>query len=311
MIGVVFVQEDMDWNHARALLPKRLDKHLRDSSNLSISLAREALKSGRVRIVASETPDDSRICPERIVFSEDKIFLDQRLVVPRIIHETQVLNKPLGMTTTMRDPNGRCDISKVLPDLTPGVYPAGRLDRETSGALLLTSDGDLAHCLLRPNSGVEKHYWLWVDSPLELVEATLPRFVSGIELAAKAGSAKPVMARAKSACLSAYKDEHCILRVVLTSGLNRQIRRMCSISKLRLIALHRETFAGVSSPPEASRSRVLLNSEVAELWAQAGGMEFAYRRRFQSLVIEAGRAHSKGEPLLRLERWLATALHSP
>jgi 23S rRNA pseudouridine2605 synthase len=73
------------------------------------------------------------------------------------------LHKPPGVVTTMRDPQGRPDIGRYLPEDGPRVFPVGRLDRDSEGLLLLTNDGDLANALTHPRFGVEKEYLAEVE----------------------------------------------------------------------------------------------------------------------------------------------------
>ncbi len=72
-------------------------------------------------------------------------------------------HKPAGVVTTMRDPQGRPDISAFVPEEGPRIFPVGRLDRDTEGLLLLTNDGDLANALTHPRFGVEKEYLAEVE----------------------------------------------------------------------------------------------------------------------------------------------------
>ena len=73
------------------------------------------------------------------------------------------LHKPLGVVTTMRDPQGRPDIRAYLPEEGPRIFPVGRLDRDSEGLLLLTNDGDLANALTHPRFEVEKEYLAEVE----------------------------------------------------------------------------------------------------------------------------------------------------
>lgn len=127
-----------------------------------------------------------------------------------------VLNKPRGVVTTLRDPQGRRTIMEFVP-AGPRVFPVGRLDRDSEGLLLLTNDGELANRLTHPRFGVEKEYLADVEgSPTDRV---LARLVRGVEL--DDGPARAVSARQVGASRG-----RAALRIVMTEGRKREVRRM-------------------------------------------------------------------------------------
>jgi 23S rRNA pseudouridine2605 synthase len=127
------------------------------------------------------------------------------------------LHKPFGVVTTMRDPQGRKDIRGFLPEDGPRVFPVGRLDRDSEGLLLLTNDGELANALTHPRFGVEKEYLAEVEgSPTSRHVAQLRR---GVEL-------EDGPARVKEARVAARARDRGALRVVMTEGRKREVRRL-------------------------------------------------------------------------------------
>lgn len=126
------------------------------------------------------------------------------------------LNKPSGVITTARDPGKRPDISTLLPP-GPRLFPVGRLDRETEGLLLLTNDGELANRLMHPRYGVEKEYLAEVDGSIG--ERSMGRLVRGVEL-------EDGVARARSARRVAGAKGRAAIRIVMTEGRKREVRRM-------------------------------------------------------------------------------------
>jgi 23S rRNA pseudouridine2605 synthase len=128
------------------------------------------------------------------------------------------VNKPAGVVTTVRDPQGRPSVADLAP-AGPRVFPVGRLDRESEGLLLLTNDGDLANRLTHPRYGVEKEYLAEVEGTPG--SRTLARLVEGVPLEdgrARAVSARQVAgARGRSA-----------VRIVMVEGRKREVRRMLS-----------------------------------------------------------------------------------
>ena len=95
--------------------------------------------------------------PPRIVFEDDLVSLNGQVVRPRTTHHHYILNKPKGVTTTTKDPRGKRDLSEYLRNLPAGVYPVGRLDRETTGLLLLQR----GTTRMRPNASASSARAAW------------------------------------------------------------------------------------------------------------------------------------------------------
>jgi len=132
-------------------------------------------------------------------------------VAPGLVH--YLLNKPVGVVTTLSDPHGRPTVADLVPR-HPRVFPVGRLDLETEGLLILTNDGELSHILAHPSHGVAKEYLVEVDgipSP-----GALRRLRTGVDLDGR--TTAPAMVGAVSPS---------VLRIVIHEGRNRQVRRMC------------------------------------------------------------------------------------
>ena len=173
------------------------------------------------------------------------------------------LHKPAGVITTMDDPQGRTDITGFLPAEGPRVFPVGRLDRDTEGLLLLTNDGELANRLMHPRFGVEKEYLAEVEGvPTDRHAARLRQ---GIEL-------EDGPARAASARVVAASGKRGALRIVMTEGRKREVRRLLSAIGLpvtRLVRLRVGPIKLGHLPPGAIRD--LTAAEVRAL-AEAVGM---------------------------------------
>jgi 23S rRNA pseudouridine2605 synthase len=139
-------------------------------------------------------------------------------------------HKPVGVVTTMRDPQGRPDIRAFVPEEGPRIFPVGRLDRDSEGLLLLTNDGDLANALTHPRFGVEKEYLAEVEG------APTPKHVGqlrrGVEL-------EDGHARAKSARVAGGSGDRGAVRLVMTEGRKREVRRLLSAIGLPVTRLVR------------------------------------------------------------------------
>lgn len=279
-------------------LPRRLDKYLRESTPLSAVQARQALEAGRVRVVDAAARDGST-APGRIIYEGDGVELDGRRVEPRQVHHYAVLNKPQGVTSTTRDPGGERDLSEYLRQMPEGMFPVGRLDRETTGLLLFTTEGDLATAVLQPEHATEKVYWLRLDAVVGDDDPRLAALVDGVPLPGGLAQASFVRVHTRSA-------SHTELLLGLRTGMNRQIRRMCYAVGLRLLHLHRRSVGSVSDAELAVGAwRGLTSVEVDALWDAAGGRELVTQRRIAALRREAERARAAGTPNSRLEEWLA------
>jgi 23S rRNA pseudouridine2605 synthase len=169
------------------------------------------------------------------------------------------LNKPVGVITTLHDPEGRRTIAEFLPP-GPRLYPVGRLDADTSGLLILTNDGELAHKLMHPRYGVEKVYRVRVAAAPDARQ--VERLERGVEFEPGVRSAP---ARVK------VLDETpggSLVSIALHEGRYRQVRRMFEAVGLQVMGLHRSAY-GPLRLKELARGlwRELSDSEVAQLRA--------------------------------------------
>ena len=167
------------------------------------------IETGRVTVNGEVAALGQRVDVER-----DKVAVDDILVSTRAGLVYYLLNKPNGVVTTARDPEGRPTVIDLLP-LEPRVFPVGRLDADTEGLLVLTNDGDLTHHLTHPSFGVEKEYLAQVEgrpSP-----AALRRLREGVELD------DGITAPARAALVPPQT-----IKLTIHEGRNRQVRRMCA-----------------------------------------------------------------------------------
>ncbi|MCW2974285.1 MAG: pseudouridine synthase, partial [Thermoleophilia bacterium] len=172
-----------------------------------------------------------------------------------------MVNKPNGVITTMDDPQGRPTVSKLAPQGVR-VYPVGRLDQETSGLLLLTNDGELAHRLMHPSFGVQKTYRVMVVGKVK--PFTLRKLAEGVEL--EDGMTAPAQARIIDAV-----DTHSVIELQIHEGKNRQVRRMCEAVGHPVRELVRIGYGPLTLGNLAvGTSRPLLDTEIRRLRKAAG-----------------------------------------
>jgi 23S rRNA pseudouridine2605 synthase len=132
----------------------RLQKFLAQAGIASRRKAEEFISQGRVKV-------DGKVITTmgaQIVPGKQKVFFDNREVLGKEQHIYILLNKPKGYVTTLSDPQGRPIVTSLLQGIEERVFPVGRLDLDTEGALLLTNDGELAQSILHPSNEVFKTY---------------------------------------------------------------------------------------------------------------------------------------------------------
>jgi 23S rRNA pseudouridine2605 synthase len=279
-------------------LPRRLRKRVAESLGLSLQLVDEHWHAERLRVITRETAEPQLLPLEALVFDDDRLLLDGALIEGLPTRSYAILNKPKHVTSTVHDPDGKTDLSAYLREMPSGCFPVGRLDRETSGLLLFTNDGDLANAVLRPDHETTKTYWLWLDDVLEPDDPRLAQLLEGIEHNGQLLSAK----HARIVARTEYATE---LELTLTQGKKRQIRHMCRALDLHLEHLHRSHIGQLSDAGLAVGSwRLLSADEIEALWSAVGGKARLRQRKIAALFRLARDARDAGAPLLRLEAWL-------
>lgn len=228
----------------------RLNAFLARAGVASRRRADELILAGRVRV--NGEPGELNT----VVGRHDLVEVDGERVERQPLAYV-LLHKPAGVVTTASDPQGRRTVVELVP-AEPRVVPVGRLDVGTTGALLLTNDGDLAHRLAHPRYGVPKVYVAEVEG--EPSEAVLTRLREGVEL--EDGITAPAAVR----LLTPTR-----LEITLHEGRNRQVRRMCEAVGHPVRRLRRTRYAGLELTGLApGDSRSLTRAEVAALRSRVG-----------------------------------------
>jgi 23S rRNA pseudouridine2605 synthase len=227
----------------------RLNAYLSRAGVASRRKADELIKAGRVRVNGEPGQLNT------FVAANDVVEVDGERVAKQTLAYV-LLHKPPGVVTTAHDPQGRPTVVDLVEHESK-VVPVGRLDADTTGALLLTNDGPLAHRLAHPRYGVEKVYE--VETWREPDDEALRRLAEGVEL--EDGPTAPARVRR----LGPARFE-----LVLHEGRNRQVRRMCEAVGHRVRRLHRSVYAGLGVDGLApGSSRELTRDEVASLRSQS------------------------------------------
>lgn len=211
----------------------RLDKLIATQSGLSRKQARIAIWKGRVRVGGQVMQQ-----PDFPVDTASEILLDETpLTYKKYVYF--MLNKPAGIVSATRDAR-----VKTVLDLLPAYCkklqcsPVGRLDKDTTGLLLLTNDGAFLHRVISPNCHIEKSYIVTLDGVVP--ESLIPAFAAGVRLADGT--------LCRPAVLERLEDFRA--RVIITEGKYHQIKRMFGTAGLGVTALHRERIGGLSLNPD-------------------------------------------------------------
>ncbi len=215
----------------------RLQKVLANAGVASRRVAENLIVAGRVRVngvVVTEL--GRRIDPE-----VDLVDVDGTAIQLDETKRYVVLNKPRGVVSSMLDDRGRPDLRQFVEDWPERLYNVGRLDADTSGLLVLTNDGGLAHVLAHPSFGVTKVYVAKVEG--KVTAQTIATLTRGIEL--EDGPISADKARLLSASTSAateLKGGESLVELTLHSGRNRIVRRMMAAVGHPVVELVRRQF---------------------------------------------------------------------
>lgn len=232
----------------------RLAKYLASAGVASRRAAEEIVRSGRVTVDGAQITD-----PARDVGPDDAVALDGRPLQPRADRAVYALNKPAGVVSTARDTHGRPTVVSLVR-ATRRLYPVGRLDADSTGLILLTDDGELAHRLTHPSFEVPKTYRARVaGGPVR--DAAIRALRAGVEL--DDGPTAPARVR---------RVAPDVLEITIHEGRKRQVRRMCEAVGHRVRELQRVRFGALALGDLApGRYRRLSAAEVRKLTAGPAG----------------------------------------
>lgn len=234
----------------------RIQKALAQAGAASRRAAEQVVAEGRVTVNGAVATVGQKVGPT------DVIRLDGRPVAPEPLRVI-LLNKPAGTVSTANDPQGRPTVLDGLPD-DVRMYPVGRLDLDTTGALLVTNDGDLANALMHPRRSIPKTYEVLVEGRVSA--ATVRELRAGVEL--EDGPTRP----ARVEVMERRHPGGTWLLIELTEGRNRQVKRMCMAVGHRVRRLHRSRYAGIGlGGLRSGQWRLLDFDEVARLRRAADG----------------------------------------
>ena len=237
--------------------PIRLNKYMANAGICSRREADEYIQAGEVLVNGVPVTElGTKITRnDTVTFRGKVVTLERKIYV--------LLNKPKDCVTTSDDPQGRLTVMDIVRNAcTERIYPVGRLDRNTTGVLLLTNDGDLASKLTHPKFIKKKIYHVWLDRDVN--EEDMQRIADGIEL-----EDGPIQPDAVSYANDTDKNQ---VGIEIHSGRNRIVRRIFEALGYRVVKLDRVYFAGLTKKNlQRGRWRYLTQQEVNML--QMGSFE--------------------------------------
>lgn len=213
---------------------ERLQKVLAHAGVASRRKCEELIADGRVMVNGQVITDmGTKVNP-----TEDTIMVDQQIIQAEQL-AYYIFNKPTGFITSVSDPHDRKVVMQFFKGIDQRIYPVGRLDRDTSGLLILTNDGELAHRLMHPSFLIDKVYVATVNGIPD--QEKLNQLRDGIML--RDGLTAP--AQVEVITQHQVKNE-AVLQLTIHEGRNRQVRRMCKAIGHRVKHLHRSNYGFLS-----------------------------------------------------------------
>lgn len=240
---------------AESMQGERLQKVMAAAGVASRRVSEDMIVAGRVTVNGKVVRElGTRVDPEA-----DQVAVDGTAVQLDTSRRYVMLNKPVGVVSSMRDEQGRPDLSRFTADYPERLFNVGRLDAETSGLLILTNDGELAHVLAHPSFGVTKTYIARVRGVV--TPQTIGRLTKGVEL-----EDGPIAADKAKLLQSNPRGDDSLVEITLHSGRNRIVRRMLAEVGHPVVELVRRQFGPLHlGTLKSGQLRDLTKAELGQL----------------------------------------------
>ena len=226
----------------------RLNKYLSEAGYCSRRAADKLIDEGRVTINGAVPEMGTKVIPG------DEVKVDGKTILNDAKKRTYIaFNKPVGIVCTTDTGVEKDNIIDYISYPTR-IFPVGRLDKDSEGLILLTDDGDIVNKILRASNNHEKEYIVKVDKPIS--QTFVQRMSAGIPLEELGKTTKSCSVEK----LSAFE-----FKIILTQGLNRQIRRMCEYLNYEVLSLKRTRIMNIHQKCEVGTYRDLTDEELNTL----------------------------------------------
>lgn len=234
----------------------RLDRFLTETTGISRSEAKQELKKGKVTVNGAVIKKpETKVDPE----ADEVTYLGEVCGYQKYYY--YMLHKPAGVVSATTDKNEKT-VMDLLKVSAKGLFPVGRLDKDTEGLLLITNDGDLSHRLLSPKKHVDKCYYAKLDGPVG--EEEIEAFSKGLDI----GDEKLTL----PAVLELAKDDSFGVYITIREGRFHQIKRMAEAVGRKVVYLKRLSMGNLSLDEELPLGsyRELTKQEIDKLLKDAG-----------------------------------------
>lgn len=202
----------------------RLNKYIASTGYCSRRNADELIEAGKVKVNETVVKELGYS-----VGPKDKVYINNHLIRPQELTYIRYY-KPAGYITTMDDEKGRKTIYDLLPEEVKNLKPVGRLDKDSTGLLIMTNDGNLINELAHPSVKIPKVYRVCAQGKLNMEHLT--KMAKGLEI-------EPGKIAYADSSIIEYEGKNTILEIILYQGLNRQIRKMLDMMGFPVISLKR------------------------------------------------------------------------
>lgn len=225
---------------------RRINKYLSELGYCSRRQADKLIEEERVMVNGIIAKIGGKVC------DDDVIKIDGEIIKQKKTKKTYIaFNKPMGIvctTDTKREKNNIIDFI----NFKSRIFPIGRLDKDSEGLILLTDDGDIVNKILRSSNNHEKEYIVWVNKPIS--QTFIKRMSEGV----------PILNTMSKPCV-VQKITNTKFKIVLTQGLNRQIRRMCNYMDYEVVKLQRIRIININLKSKLGEYRHLTADEINNL----------------------------------------------
>ena len=241
----------------------RLQKYIADCGITSRRKAEELIKQGKVKVNGKVITElGTKINPKK-----DIILYNNKEIKNKEKYVYILLNKPIGYVTTVKDQFNRNSVLDLVK-VKERIVPVGRLDMYTSGALILTNDGDFVYKVTHPKHEIDKTYTVTIKGIVTNEEVEKLRKGVKIEEKQDLGNLETYITKpAKVKILKIDKEKNqSRLEIIIHEGKNRQVRKMCEAINHKVLALHRSEIAGIGVKDiELGKWRYLKDNEIKQL----------------------------------------------
>ena len=212
----------------------RLQKYLSDSGICSRRKAEELILEGKIRV-------NGEIITKlgtKVILGKDEVIYNEKKVIPKEKKTYILLNKPIGYVTTAKDQFGRDSVMDLVK-INKRLVPVGRLDMYTSGALIMTNDGDFVYKVTHPKHEINKTYTVTIKGIIKKED------VEALRTGVKIEDYTTKTAKVKILRTDEEKNQS-RLEITIHEGKNRQVRKMCETIGYKVLALHRSKIGEIS-----------------------------------------------------------------